>query len=308
MPLRSKVTSGKLYRWIATSANLPASKLSRAAAAFMAHPDGDRKVNWNFHIMGNELWISILIAALAALLALVWKSTRAGIIAVVEKSVSARFDRELEILRSDLRGKEAKIGALQSAALSGRAGRQAILDMRRVEALEAVWADVITLNAFLWPTRMMEILKVDAIAEGIGTEPNLQRFVETIGGGDLTEKLKDLSAERLRIFLPREVWTVFSTYQGLLIFCYMRIKGSSAGMGAKMFKEDKILNEIKAVLPHFADYLDQWGVAGAAGLASNLRDLVFEALQVTVKNISSDPNEIDELHDIMSRVRALGDA
>lgn len=242
----------------------------------------------------------------AAVGALLWRGAQSGLIAVVEKSVAAKFDKDLEAVRSDLRTKEAAIAALQSAALSGRAGRQSMMDKRRIEAIEILWGDVIILNAFLWPTKMTEHLKLDAIASQMDKEPNLKQFMDIMGGGDLTDKLRELKGEAVRMFLPSEVWSLFSAYQGLLIYCYMRIKASSFGVGKNMFKEDEILNDIKKVLPHFSQYLDEYGLAGAAGLARNLRDLVLDSLKVTIKNLSSDQEEIEEIHDIMARVRNIG--
>lgn len=237
---------------------------------------------------------------------LLTKAAQTGVVALVEKSVTSRFEREMEAVRSDLRLKESKITALQSAALNGRAGRQALMDTRRIEAVDTLWRDVIRLNPFLWSTRMTEILKLDAIAERVNSEPNVKTFIETLGGEDLAEKLKELEAEKVRPFLPAEVWSLFSTYQGLLIFCYLRIKGSSFGLDKKMFKEDDMINQIKTVVPHFSQYLDDHGIAGAAGLANILRDLVLDSLKLTVKNLGSDMDDIAEIREIMKKLNEFG--
>lgn len=237
---------------------------------------------------------------------LVAKTAQTGLAALVEKSVAARFDKEIEAVRSDLRLKESKINALQSAALSGRAGRQALMDTRRIEAIDTLWRDVILLNPFLWPTRMTGILKLDAIAARVNSEPNTKTFVETLGGGDLTETLKQLEAETVRPFLPVEVWNIYAAYQGLLIFCYLRIKGASFGADKTMFKEEDMINQIKTVVPHFSKYLDDHGLAGAAGLATILRDRVLESLQATLKNPGSDMDDIAEIHEILSKLSEFG--
>lgn len=239
---------------------------------------------------------------------LVAKAAQTGIAALVEKSVASRFDKEIEAVRSDLRLKESKITALQSAALSGRAGRQALMDTRRIQAIDTLWRDVIRLNPFLWPTRMAEILQLDAIAARVNSEPDVKTFVETVGGGDLTETLKTLEAETVRPFLSVDVWNLFSAYQGLLIFCYLRIKGTSFGVDKTMFKEEDMINQIKTVVPHFSQFLDDHGLAGAAGLATILRDQVLESLKATLKNLGSDMDEIAEIHEILGKLSEFGQA
>lgn len=237
---------------------------------------------------------------------LLTKAAQAGVVALVEKSLSARFDKEIEAVRSDLRTKESKITALQAAALNGRAGRQALMDKRRIEAVETLWRDVIRLNPFLWPTRMTQLLKLDAIAARVEIEPNIKKFIDTVGGQDLTEKLKELEAEKVRPFLPVDVWNLFSAYQGLLIYCYIRMKGASFGMGKEMFREDDIIDQIKSAVPNFSNYLAEHGIAGAAGLANILRDLVLDSLRLTIKSLGSDMDDIVEIHEIMKKLHEFG--
>jgi hypothetical protein len=251
--------------------------------------------------------VALSTVAIALVGAIMWRALRVGIVAVVEKSVASKFDKQLEAVRSDLRSKEAKITALQSAALSGRAGRQAMLDKRRVEALETLWDDVIALNAFIWPAKMTELLELDAIAKNIGNDPAMQKFMEVVGGRDLTEKLKLLKGESARLFVPQEVWNLYSAYKGLLIYCYMRIKGAVAGMGDKMFKDEGVVEDIKKVIPHFSEYLDKYGITGAAGLSNILRESTFESIKLTLNNLSVDQNEIQGIHDVMDKISKIGE-
>jgi hypothetical protein len=54
----------------------------------------------------------------------------------------AELRKNEESFKSDLRDKEAEISTLRTNILSGSAGRQALLDKRRFEAVEKVWANV----------------------------------------------------------------------------------------------------------------------------------------------------------------------
>src|SRR6266566_8383628 len=76
--------------------------------------------------------------------------------ASIEHSVQYSFDAKLETLgadfrrseeeqKSELRQKETQLAALRDGVLTGRAQRQALLDKRRLEAVERLWATVIAL-------------------------------------------------------------------------------------------------------------------------------------------------------------------
>lgn len=209
-------------------------------------------------------------------------------------------------MRSDLRRKEAKIGALQQNVLSGRAGRQSILDRRRIEALENLWREVVKLNIFLWPAQMLVLLKLDEIDKRAARDPNVRQFMETISGGDHKEKMEDMRAEIERPYVPLQVWKLFSAYRSLLIFCYMRLRVSSLGMGGEnMFKDEEVTKEIKGVMPHFSDYLDKYGVSGAAGLAHPLRELVFEAIRTALSSNESDVENAVASNQIVNLINEL---
>jgi hypothetical protein len=98
------------------------------------------------------LWVSVSINVLilAAFLA-----GRKWIEASVEKSIQHRLDEKLEATKSDLRAKEAEISALREMVLSGTAQRRALLDKRKLEAVERIWASLTRLAPFVAVSRSM---------------------------------------------------------------------------------------------------------------------------------------------------------
>lgn len=117
--------------------------------------------------------VLLILAALAAISVVGW-SCRLWIKQTVERSVQAKFEKELEAVRSDLRLKESKIAALQENALSGRAGRQAILDKRRIDAVENLWAATLRLDSFKPAAQLLTMLKLDVLSRRAPAEPNLR--------------------------------------------------------------------------------------------------------------------------------------
>jgi len=113
----------------------------------------------------------------------------------IEGSVRAGFEAKLETLRSDLRrseeelkselrSKEAQITALRDGILSGRAQRQALVDKRRLEAIDGLWAAFNALVPFTMVSRFMAVVNFDVAAKEVNQHPNAQQFFRMIAGGD----------------------------------------------------------------------------------------------------------------------------
>ncbi len=119
-------------------------------------------------------WIPAIITVLMAIGVFAGKN---WLKARIERSVQHTFDLKLENIRadlraseerlkSDLRTKETEISALRDGILSGRAQRQALLDQRRLEAVERIWTRVSTgLGAYKSIATMMGIVNFDAAAK-----------------------------------------------------------------------------------------------------------------------------------------------
>lgn len=82
---------------------------------------------------------------------------RNWISARLAKSVGFEFDRKLELLkaehrtseeklRADLRAKEAEIATLRLGAMTALSNRQIAVDKRRLDAIDQLWASVMSLN------------------------------------------------------------------------------------------------------------------------------------------------------------------
>src|SRR3546814_12514519 len=88
----------------------------------------------------------------------------------IESGVQHKFDKRLEVVRaelrageealkSELRAREAQLAALRDGVLSGRLHRQNLLEERRPQAAERIWAAVIDLQKSKNSDATMEVLK-----------------------------------------------------------------------------------------------------------------------------------------------------
>lgn len=229
--------------------------------------------------------IEFAIAVVVLVTPLLGLAARTWILKEIDRRVQFRFDKEIEVVKSDLRVKEGKIAALQSMILSRLAGRQATIDTRSIEALDALWDATLKLGTFRMSASFITMLKLESIDKRPENDTSIQTLLKPFISNDLKEKLEGITAEKYRPFIPENVWKIFSAYQGLLIFCQMRLQALSSGLRdtEKLFATTKMIDEIKEVMPHFKDYLDKYGIAGAAQLADPLRELLLNAIRATLQ-------------------------
>jgi hypothetical protein len=225
---------------------------------------------------------------------------RTWIKATIEKAVDAKFERELEGVRSDLRLKEAKITSLQSNVLGGKSARRAILDKRRLEALENLWSAALKLDQFQWAAKQVSILKLDELEKRAVHDPKVRQFLTIMGSdpADLKEKLGGLgSAQKERLFVPTFAWKVFEAYQGVLVYCYARLSAIATGLGdtEKLLSHEKMIEAIKEVMPHLSAFLDQFGVTGAANVVDPLRELLLQTIVASFDAEEGDEKNLSEL-------------
>lgn len=240
---------------------------------------------------------SVLTLAALGLIGIAGYSIRTLIKSYVDQRIKARFDAELEGVRSDLRLKESKITALQSNVLSGRAGRQALLDAKRIEAAEGLWKATIDYDRFTMAVQMFGVVKVAELAKAAVNNTDLREVIDVMTGTrgeDLKTVIPTREFERFRPYIPDDVWKVFQVYTGLVMYCVMRLKTISLGLenSEKMFNEKGMTDLIKEVMPHMTEYLDKYDVAGFAHLSGPLRDLVLKSVRSVIFN---DQADIDNL-------------
>jgi hypothetical protein len=251
-------------------------------------------------------WVGLGLLALLALGSLIALAVRTWVIAAVNRRVDAKFERELEAVRSDLRLKEGKINALQANVLSGHAGRQALLDKRRLQAIETLWPSVLRLDEFKISATMMTMLKINAVEKRAQTDAKLREFLSGFSSGDLRERLTSIGGEIERLFVPVSVWMVFEAYRNLLVYCFVRLKSAAYGIPdtENMWDEDTVFKAIKSVMPHVAQHIDKHGISAAAHLADPLRDLLIKSLRASLISSESDEQILKEIMESMKKLDA----
>ena len=122
----------------------------------------------------------------------------------VEQQIEA-FRSELrhseELMKSELRSKEAEIASLRDGALNGRINRMALIDKRRVEAAERLWKSMTKLASLKNAAFFLSMIEIDNITNIVEKDPNLRLFLETSVGHNFEDKLRESNIEEERLFI-----------------------------------------------------------------------------------------------------------
>jgi len=225
----------------------------------------------------------------------------AGLVAWLFKAAVARwiqhqFDRPLEEFKSGLKvaeeAKKAELAAINSradalqnnifAALRDRSG---VLDRRRIEAAERVWATVVELRPLEQASVAAQTIKLDKAMEVAAqhTEEGqkVREFAATISNamGFSFEKFKPLThvADKERPFVSPMTWALFSTYRSVVVDPVFRFGVIKAGGSPELIKDNAELAEaVKEALPHYKGFIEEHGTEAIAFLVDDLREKSFQ--------------------------------
>lgn len=251
------------------------------------------------------LWISVAInvAILGGLLA-ARKSIEAG----VEKAIQHRFDEKLAKTNSDLRAREAEISALREMVLSGRAQRQALLDKRKLEAVERLWASLTGLAPFAVVARSMANINFDEAAKRTPNEPNLRKFFDMIAKTSTVDKLdKDHPAIHEQPFVSSLAWAYYSAYSAIVMgaFATARVLAEGLDDAGKLLIRDSSKGLLKTILPHQSEWIESNDPSAYYFLLDEIKDLLLSELKRTLEGHEVDQGEIEQGKRIAEQLRKM---
>jgi hypothetical protein len=233
----------------------------------------------------------------------------------IEKGIQHHFDLAIEEVRtefrkseerfkSDLRDKESEIATLRSNVLAGSAGRQALLDKKRFEAVEKVWTAVNDLAQLKYMSSTMAILNFKAVAKE-ATNPKMQQFLSLIGTGvPELDKIKNVARDE-RPFLPELAWAYFNAYTTILYGSLARYKVLTIGLDEpdKFLSYDAGQKILKAALPHHAKWIDENEPGAYHYLLDEIESNILAELRKILEGKDADQAATARAKEIMDAVK-----
>lgn len=259
-----------------------------------------------------------LIAWFSLLLHLIWIvgffASRHWLQARIEKGVQHKFDRRIEEVKSDLRkGEEAdkadlqagiealkatlqardkELATLRDGVLSGRVQRQALVDKRRVEAVERVWLAVTNIGQqYRLVAGMLHRIDLSVASKQIKTNRSYQQFFEFLGKLAPVPNDAMNPARAERPFLTEPAWAYFTAFQTILVSAAAVIKALEAGFDEvdKMMDAVQVKTLLKTALPHRADFIEKSRTSAYFLLLDDLEQQLLDELRKIL-----DGQEVDQ--------------
>lgn len=253
-----------------------------------------------------------------ALFGLVLWLARNLIITRLTKSVESEYSRLLESykfdlrvseesFKSDLKAKESELSALRSGVLSAISNRQLLLDKKRMECAEEVWASVVSLGAFKIVSSVMAIINFEEAAEAAKTDPNVRRLVEVLDKQIDPDFIKSqLVPLKARPFVAPMLWASYSAYTSVLMQAVMRAYVIKHGVGAHLLKEEKTSEVLKLVLPHQTAYIDKYGASCHHYLIEELEQKIIKEMHLSISGESTDEASIQQAAAVIKKCNEIG--
>lgn len=241
----------------------------------------------------------------------------------IVSAVQFRFDSRLEELRaelrkreeelkSNLRAKESEIAALRDGVLSGRMQRQAVLDKRRIEAVEHTWSSVVALTPYKGVSGAMAVINLPQVDKRIAREPKLQQFF-----GMMTANIPDLdinapqnAAYHDRPFLSPLAWAYFSAYSMIAMsgFAHAKMLGLGLEGTERLMDVDSMRNLLRTTLPYRTEYIERLSILQFHALLDDLERELLGELGRMLDGIDADQASIDRAAAITSAIHDISTA
>ena len=268
--------------------------------------------------MSAEFWLLVVLYLLTPVGIFVGRN---WLKASIERGVQHGFDKKLEALKSELhnneeefkselRQKEAQINALRDGMLDGRAQRQVLIDKRRLEAVDGLWAGFMALAPLTMVSASMAVINFDVAAQEAPVSPNARKFFQVITGNqeDTFKKLSQTTPKKEQPFVSPLAWAYYSAYQAIVLGAYMRAKVLEFGVDnpQKILNEEPVKNLIKAALPHYNEYIDEYGPSGYHYLLEELEKSLLTELQKMIRGeeqAAADVEQAARIMDMLDKVK-----
>lgn len=262
-------------------------------------------------------WIPALTATGLMSLAL-WLS-RALISARLTRSVQHEFDQKIEKLKSEFRAAEktleaslaqrsAELESLRAGALTGITQRRALVDKRRLDAIDQLWGTLIANQSARSLAMTMSVMNLEHIAEQVSSDDRVRNFIKISGGSFDPSKLDYVTANLARPYVSDMAWALFSAMQAITGYYVAHWVALSHGVDSrKMVANEAVKKLILAVAPEYKEYLETNGLSASYHLLERFDTLLLTELKRMTTDYQQDKESVEQAAQILEHARNLNE-
>lgn len=241
-------------------------------------------------------WLPTL---LTLLIWIVLFCSRQWLITKITSSVEHKFNREIEVVRSeykkaeaqfvsDLKSKEQSISALRDSVLLIRSQRQSLVDKRKIEAVDKLWASVVEYSKLKSLAASMAIVNFDYAASNVNSDPKVKLFFAEIA--KLSPGIIEASGLSERPFVSKVTWAYYQAFVSVLNSALARAKALELGIpnAHKMIDTKREKDVLKAALPKFSKIIDEQDAGAHFYLLEYIEELMIAELKAFLEGRDED--------------------
>ena len=185
----------------------------------------------------------------SALLIIALWLARKAILARVSASVQHGFDHKLEVVKHEIRNREAEIAAIRQSLIDVTGSRQNAVDERKLRAVDELWKGLVALRRYgAGVANMLAPLKLDKVVTELH-DPRMKTFLETVFGSvmSMEEFGKDtdlLRAQEAQPWVHPMAWATFTTYSAVVGIVLLQGHSLKVGIDPRGFFSQEKLDEL----------------------------------------------------------------
>ena len=225
------------------------------------------------------------------------------------EAMRSEFRQREELLKGDLRSKEADIAALRAGVMNAMASRQIAIDKRRLDAIDQLWAAVTALAPAKVVSSFMAAFNFEATAEEAARNLKFRQLFEAIGTTFDLRGLDLSGAAKARPFVSGMAWALYSGYSAICGVGLVKLQILKSGVeGKDLLRTDVIARLVKTALPHRSASIDQHGDAAYYGLLDELEERLLEEFRKMLAGEETDKAGLERAAEILKLSTELSGA
>jgi O6-methylguanine-DNA--protein-cysteine methyltransferase len=262
-------------------------------------------------------WLLTISSSSAVTVFVLWLA-RSLIVTRLTKSVQHEFDQKIEVVRSELRKSElafqanirasdAQLEALRSGALSGMTARQALVDKRRIEAVDQLWEGVRAIAPGKTAVMMVSVINYEAMAKTAFKDAKAAAVFGAMGGNFDIHRLVPTEAEKARPYVSALSWACFYAYRAIIGFCVTQFEMLRFQIEnpQQLLKFDAVIDLVAVVLPGRGHYLKEHGPQGLVYIVDEIERELLKELRSALSGVADDAATLERGARIVKAAAAI---
>jgi hypothetical protein len=214
---------------------------------------------------------------------------RDAIGAFLTKSVEHRFERKLEVFRSEIREGEADLDQIRTYLTSAQRDRVASFQQKKLEAAEILLRARFVLSQMGMLVEFMKSFKEENVLKS--DDPKVAQVVqELIKPFEIDEKLKSyghIDKTLPQLYLGQKSLDAFNVYEAIVMQAIMMMKIFSIELRGKqdLIKRGDLGNKVQELAPTSKEGFEKFGDRYAYYWANYFHDEILKALRHEVSGL-----------------------